>query len=212
MVTATRSTDVETDAWLAGVYARSAQRHERLCPRQVLGVRTGLAAAEALGVDPRAQGRALYIFTETDGCFTDGVEAATGCSLGHRNMRLMDYGRVAIVAAHVETGAAVRVSPAAGVRETASAYAPDEQRHYYQQLLGYQTMPDAALLLVRPVRLRVDLAALLGRKGIRVDCDRCGEEILNGRQHLDSGRPVCQGCTGAAFYADNGCPESSISA
>ena len=200
MVTAARSADVQADAWLAGVYARSAQRHERLCPRQVLGVRMGLAAAEALGVDPRAPGRALYIFAETDGCFTDGVEAATGCSLGHRSMRLMDYGRVAIVAMHVESGEAVRVSPAAGVREAAPAYAPGESRRYYQQLEGYQAMPDVALLRVRPVRLRVDLAALRGRKGLRVDCDRCGEEILNGRQHIESGRPVCQGCSGAAFY------------
>ncbi|MBM4409833.1 MAG: formylmethanofuran dehydrogenase [Chloroflexi bacterium] len=192
----------QSDAeWLTGVYARSAQRHERLCPRQVLGVRMGLAAAEALGVDPRASGKALYIFAETDGCFADGVEAATGCSMGHRNMRLMDYGRVAIVAVHIESGAAVRISPAPGVREAASAYAPDESRRYYQQLEGYQAMPDADLLRIRPVSLRVDLAALLGRKGLRVDCDRCGEEVLNGRQHLESGRPVCQGCTGGAFYS-----------
>lgn len=201
MVTATRSTDVGTDAWLAGVYARSSQRHERLCPRQVLGVRMGLAAAEALSVNPRAPGRVLYIFAETDGCFTDGVEAATGCSLGHRNMRLMDYGRVAIVAVHVESGEAVRISPAAGVRETAEAYAPGERRRYYQQLQGYQLMPEAELLRIRSVHLRVDLTALLGQKGTRATCHRCGEEILNGRQHLESGRTVCQGCTGAAFYA-----------
>lgn len=201
MITALRSTGVGGDVWLAEVYARSAQRHERLCPRQVLGVRMGLAAAVALGVDPRAPGKALYVFAETDGCFADGVEAATNCSIGHRNMRLMDYGRVAIVAVHIESGAAARVSPAPGVREIAAGYAPDEPRRYYQQLEGYQAMPDAELLRIRPVRLRVDVAALLGRKGSRVDCDRCGEEILNGRQHLEAGRPVCQGCTGTAFYA-----------
>lgn len=209
MVTAQRTTGLVAsppaiqagEGWLVDVYARSAQRHERLCPRQVLGVRMGLAAAVALGVDPHQPGKALYVFAETDGCFADGVEAATGCSMGHRNMRLMDYGRVAIVAVHVESGDAVRVSPAPGVREAATAYAPDEPRRYYQQLEGYQAMPDAELLRIRPVSLRVDLAALLGRKGLRVDCDRCGEEILNGRQHLEAGRPVCQGCMSGAFYS-----------
>lgn len=204
MVTAMRPASRETPSadWLAGVYARSAQRHERLCPRQVLGVRMGLAAARALDVDPRAPGRALYVFTETDGCFADGVEAATGCSLGHRNMRLMDYGRVAIVAVHLESHAAVRVSPAAGVREAAAAYAPaGETRRYYQQLEGYQAMPDEALLRVEPVTLRVDLAALVGRKGLRVDCARCGEEVLNGREFVVDGAPVCQACAGPAFYA-----------
>jgi len=204
MVTAIRPASAGAPAadWLAGVYERSAQRHERLCPRQVLGVRMGLAAAHALGVDPRSPGKALYVFTETDGCFADGVEAATGCSLGHRNMRLMDYGRVAIVVTHLESGEAVRVSPAPGVREAAAAYAPaGEARRYYQQLEGYQAMPDEALLRVEPVALRVDLAALLGRKGLRVDCARCGEEVLNGREFLLDGAPVCQACAGPAFYA-----------
>ncbi len=209
MVTAQRTTDLAVspsftqanEGWLAEVYARSAQRHERLCPRQVLGVRMGLAAAAALGVDPRAPGKALYVFAETDGCFADGVEAATGCSMGHRTMRLMDYGRVALVATHLESGAAVRVAPAPGVREAASAYAPPgETRRYYQQLEGYQAMPDDALLRVEPVTLRVDMAALLGRKGLRVDCARCGEEVLNGREFLDGRGAVCQACAGPAFY------------
>ena len=37
----------------------------------------------------------LYTFVETDGCFADGVMVATGCSLGHRTLRLIDYGKVA---------------------------------------------------------------------------------------------------------------------
>ena len=53
-------------------------------------------------------------------------------------------------------------------------------------------MPDAALLRVRPVQLRIELATLLGRKGLRAACNRCGEEVLNGRQVVESGRPVCQ--------------------
>lgn len=184
----------------AGAYERSAVRHGRLCPRQVLGVRMGFAAMRALDVAPGSARGALYLFVETDGCFADGVEAATGCSLGHRDMRLVDYGRVAVVAVHVASRAAVRVSPAARVREMAAAYVPGESRRYHQQLEGYQTMPDAELLRIQPVQLQVDLARLLGRKGVRVECDRCGEEVLNGRERAIAGRPVCEGCADEAPY------------
>ena len=37
----------------------------------------------------------LLTFVETDGCFADGVSVATGCWLGRRTMRLVDYGKVA---------------------------------------------------------------------------------------------------------------------
>jgi formylmethanofuran dehydrogenase subunit E len=60
----------------------------------VLGVRIGLAAGEALDLDlPRADKR-LLMLVETDGCFADGVSVATGCWLGRRTLRLVDYGRV----------------------------------------------------------------------------------------------------------------------
>jgi len=59
-------------------------RHTRLCPRQVLGVRIGMAGLAAHGwAGPPDRGR-LLVIVETDGCFTDGVEAATGFTVGRR--------------------------------------------------------------------------------------------------------------------------------
>ena len=55
----------------------SSQRHSHLCPRQVLGVRIGLAGTHALGIEVPQKKKRLLIFVETDGCFTDGVEVAT---------------------------------------------------------------------------------------------------------------------------------------
>lgn len=184
--------------------ARSATHHDRLCPRQVLGVRMGLAAREALGLaDELPRGR-LLVFVETDGCFVDGVEAATGCSIGHRTLRLQDYGRVAITAVDTETHRAVRIAPRATVRDRAAAFAGDETRRYYQQMDGYRVMPTAELLVVTPVALTFDLDALLGRPGIRVACERCGEEVLNGREQLVDGVPLCAACRAPAYYAPLG--------
>jgi formylmethanofuran dehydrogenase subunit E len=38
----------------------------------------------------------LFAFVETDGCFCDGVAVASGCWVGHRTLRLMDYGKVPV--------------------------------------------------------------------------------------------------------------------
>jgi formylmethanofuran dehydrogenase subunit E len=196
-----RNRDVVADDMAVALALRAtALRHERLCPRQVLGVRIGFAGLEALGLKDGAGPGRVHAFVETDGCFADGVEAATGSSMGHRTMRLEDYGRAAATFVDVETGAAVRVAPAAGIRERASVYDPGEQRRYYAQLHGYQRMPADELLTVTPVALRDDIDRIRGRKGTRVDCDACGEEVINQREVVRQGATLCLACAGPAYY------------
>jgi len=184
--------------------AESAAHHDRLCPRQVLGVRMGLAGAARMGVEVPRRDRRLLVFAETDGCFADGVTAATGCTVGHRTFRVMDYGRVAITVVDTQTREAVRIGVAPGVREAARAYAPDEPRRYYAQIEGYQRMPERELLTIETVALTLDLDALMGRPGVRVDCSRCGEEVLNAREMILDGAVVCPGCAGPAYYRTAG--------
>ena len=147
--------------------AESASHHDRLCPRQVLGVRMGLAGAARFGVEVPRSDRRLLVFAETDGCFADGVMAATGCAVGHRTFRVQDYGRIAITVVDTESHEAVRIGVAPGVREAALAFAPGETRRYYAQIEGYQRMPERELLTVEPVALTFDLDALMGRPGVR---------------------------------------------
>lgn len=175
-------------------------RHKHLCPRQVLGVRLALAGAAALGASLPFVGRRLLVYVESDGCFADGVEVATGATVGQRTLRVMDYGKVALTFVDVASGAAARVSPRPGIRLSALAYAPDEPRRYRAQLRGYQLMPDEELLLVRPVRVRTPPAQVLSRAGRRVLCASCGEEIMNEREIRLEGRVLCVSCVGAGYY------------
>ena len=50
----------------------SSSRHDHLCPRQVLGVRMGLAGLEAIGLEAPMPHKAALVFIETDGCFPAG--------------------------------------------------------------------------------------------------------------------------------------------
>lgn len=135
-----------------------------------------------MGLDLPRTDKRLLIILETDGCFADGVEVATGCTVGHRTLRVEDYGKIAATFIDVKSGAAVRIAPRLDVRERAYAYAPTEPRHYFAQLQAYQIMPDGELLTIEPVTLTTPIAEIVSRPGVRVNCAHCGEEIINERE------------------------------
>ncbi len=190
----TRMPDLQT------ILQISSARHSHLCPRQVLGARIGLAGMRALGFDEPPAKKRLLVITETDGCFADGLIAATGCTVGHRTLRVEDYGKIAATFVDVRTGRAVRVAPRLDVRERAYAYAPDEKRHYFAQLRGYQVMPDDELLTVQEVALTTPVEAIVSRPGVRVNCAVCGEEIINERETWVDGQPYCHTCLQPGYY------------
>lgn len=180
--------------------AASAARHSHLCPRQVLGVRAGLAAGAFLGLDLPRHDKRLLVILETDGCFADGIEVATGATVGHRTLRIEDYGKTAATFVDTHTGRAVRLIPAPGVRQAAHSYAPLADSLYTAQLHGYQSMPDAELFAITEVLLDPPLEAILSQHGLKAICAECGEEIINQREVLRAGRTLCRSCAGQAYY------------
>ncbi|MCC7449317.1 MAG: TraR/DksA C4-type zinc finger protein [Anaerolineae bacterium] len=179
---------------------QSSALHKHLCPRQVLGARMGVYAADLFGVELPQDNKRFYAFVETDGCFADGVSVATGCWLGRRTMRLMDYGRVAVTIVDTESEHAIRFWPHPQARCRALTCAPDAQSRWHAQLAAYQIMPTEELLCAAPVALTVSLAALISRPGVRTMCEQCGEEILNERAVLVEGHTLCRSCAGDSYY------------
>src|SRR3989304_10086580 len=85
--------------------------HGHLCPGQVLGVRMTMAVCRALGVEePKSMRKCLVVFVEIDRCATDAIQALTGCSLGKRTLKHLDYGKMAATFVNVSSGDAVRVA------------------------------------------------------------------------------------------------------
>jgi formylmethanofuran dehydrogenase subunit E len=180
----------------------SSSHHSHLCPRQIIGARIGLAGLRALGFDEPPAKKRLLVIIETDGCFADGVIAATECTVGHRTLRVEDYGKAAATFIDTETGRALRVAPALDVREQACASVPEEPRHYFAQMQAYRTLPDEALLTVAPVELTTPVEAIVSRPGLRTNCAVCGEEIMNERELLREGLVLCRACAGSGYYRE----------
>lgn len=178
----------------------SSRDHKHICPRQILGVRIGLKGISASNLGAPSNKKQLLVIAETDGCFIDGLIAATKCTVGHRTLRVEDYGKTAATFVNIQTGRAYRVAPVLDIRQRAETYSSDEPRHYFAQLQAYQAMPDNEMMTVQEVILNTPITEIVSHSGVRLNCDRCGEEIMNERQILIEGKQYCRSCAQGGYY------------
>jgi formylmethanofuran dehydrogenase subunit E len=178
----------------------SSRDHSHLCPRQILGVRIGLAGKTSLSFSKPPAKKQLLAISETDGCFVDGVIAATGCTVGHRTLRVEDYGKVAVTFVDTRTGRAVRIVPRLDIRELACSYIQDDSSRYLAQMEAYQTMPDEKMLMIQEVVLNIPIEKIVSKPGVRANCDVCGEEIMNEREVARKGLILCLSCAHGGYY------------
>ncbi|HNY70011.1 MAG TPA: FmdE family protein [Syntrophorhabdus sp.] len=99
---------------LKELYELGLKFHGHKCPAMPMGIRAGLAAMKALGVE-RSQDKELVVEAETAeghaaGCFVDGIMVATGATYGKSNIRKLGYGKMAFTLIDTATNRAVRVS------------------------------------------------------------------------------------------------------
>lgn len=180
----------------------SVNMHGHLCPGQILGVRMSMLGLCKIGItDPRGRDRkSLIVFVEMDRCATDAVQSVTGCSLGRRTMKFMDYGKMAATFLNTSTGRAVRVFAKDESREKAKAYFPEIGNKYAAQLQAYKVMSDSELFEVMEVNVTIKPEDLPGRPLRRVRCDACGEHVHDMREVSKSGKVLCIACAMGGYY------------
>lgn len=189
------------DKSLQELLDQSAADHSHLCPRQVIGVRMGILAGRLLDLNLPQSKKRLLVIVESDGCFADGVAVATGATVGHRTMRVEDFGKIAAVFVDTKTSKVIRIAPALDLRERANAYAPEgETRRYFAQLHGYQIMPLDEMFFTEEVVLNASIKEIVSRPGVRTNCESCGEEIINEREVNHEGMRLCLTCAGQSYY------------
>src|SRR4030067_2091686 len=88
----------------------------RICAGQVLGVRMAMLGCQSLGIDEPTRGKRLIVYVEIDSCMADAIAAVTGCRLGKRTLKHMDYGKCACTFVDTLTERAVRVLARADAR------------------------------------------------------------------------------------------------
>jgi formylmethanofuran dehydrogenase subunit E len=180
----------------------SVRAHGHLCPGQVLGVRMSMLGLEKTGItDPKGKDRkSLIVFVEMDRCATDAVRSVTGCTLGKRTLKFMDYGKMAATFLNLKTGMAVRVYAKDESRNLARSYFPDMEDKYRAQLGAYKMMSDGELFEVMEVEVALEPQDMPGRPLRRVRCEGCGEYVQDMRESREGGSVLCRPCFKGGYY------------
>ena len=180
----------------------SVKVHGHLCPGQVLGVRMSILGLKSIGIgDPKGRDRkSIIVFVEMDRCATDAVQSVTGCSLGHRTMKFMDYGKMAATFVNLETGKATRIIAREDSRDRAKEYCPGIGDKYAAQAQAYKVMADHELFGTMEVAIILRPEDMPGRPLGRVQCSRCGEHVQDLRERVIAGEVLCRPCAAGGYY------------
>jgi formylmethanofuran dehydrogenase subunit E len=178
----------------------AAERHGHLCAGQVLGVRMALHALQELGIDVEREPKRVIVYVEIDRCAADAVATVARVSLGKRTLKYLDYGKMAATFVDTETQRACRVVALESARERARHYTPPDLEKHQAELIAYQQMPDAELFNVHHVAVAIPEFDKPGHPLRRVECERCGEGINDGREIIRNGETLCRACASGAYY------------
>ncbi|MBS1813648.1 MAG: formylmethanofuran dehydrogenase [Acidobacteria bacterium] len=185
--------------------------HGHLCAGQILGVRMAMYACALLDVDDPRMGpdrKRLVTFVEIDRCATDAIGVVTGCRLGKRALKFVDYGKMAATFVDLhnkvsdDTYAALRVVALETSRELARQRFPAIENKNEQQMRAYRELSDGELFKVERVSVSLPANEFPGYKGGRVACVRCGEGINYARGVETPQGTICRACASpeARYY------------
>ncbi len=171
------------------------------CAGQVLGVRMAVAGCTAVGIEDPKKTKQLIVYVEIDRCASDAIQAVTGCKLGKRTLKHVNYGKMAATFVNLATGRAVRVAARESARESALRYRSGEADVHTGQITAYKVMPEEELLTLTPVSVTVPPEDLPGPPSRRAFCETCGECVNDGREVHREGCVLCRACAGDAYYS-----------
>jgi formylmethanofuran dehydrogenase subunit E len=176
--------------------------HGHVCAGQVIGVRMSMIGLREIKItDPKGSDRKkLYVLVEIDRCATDAIQTVTGCTLGKRSLKWLDYGIMAATFVNLETGKAVRITAREESRELAKKYVPLVPGKYQQQLEAYRIMPEEELFKIEVVQVTIPPEDMPGRPLKRVQCQGCGDWVQDCRETVKEGKIMCRSCSDGRYY------------
>lgn len=201
---------------------KAGELHGHFCPYVALGVRAGVIALKALGIEQNLGMEEVVAIVETNNCFSDGIQVVTGCTFANNALIYHDLGKTAVTVAKRD-GEGVRVAVRADYADSFDARYPEaaalfqkivterqEQTPEEQERLvqlwaetSYRQLevPEDELFTVQRVQIEVPTYAPILAS---VTCAVCGERVMETRARVRDGHPVCIPCASAPHYRLDG--------
>lgn len=184
--------------------------HGHRCWASISGFRMGLAALRTLGVKRSGGSQLLAVVEIGDDhggmCFADGVQYATGCTVGKGNLRKAGYGKLGVILIEKASNRALRIrykptlqpqiAESAFMKKRGMGIMPDEIPEAEQMELVdlVWNAPEADIMTIEEVfQWEEDwLPEIMGF----VPCQACGELVAKAYLRVVGEKHVCIPCSG----------------
>ncbi len=179
--------------------------HGHLCPGTVIGTRMGLVGMREIGItDPTgSQRKDMMVFIETDRCPVDAISIVTGCRISRKNLKFLDWGKVAATFVNLKSGKAIRILCPDSSKDhinkyVKGEYSNDKDGKTAREVAAYKIMPENEIFIIQEVK--VDLP-VNDKEKFKVKCEVCGETVNNHREIVKDGKIMCKSCgEGKSYY------------
>lgn len=167
--------------------------HGHICFGITMGTKMTLAAMRYLGLDPQVKNKNLIVYTEIDRCCTDAIQVITGCSLGHRNLKYVDYGKFAATFVNTTNNQAIRAT----IKESCEIKGSPEDI-----VEKMAKTPENEIVNIQKVTVNIPEMDLPGLPKKRETCSKCGERVMDGREVIIGNKVLCKACANGKYYTE----------
>lgn len=198
-----------------GFVEKAKEFHGHTCPFVVLGLRASEIALERLRLaragEKETIGEEILAIVECNNCFTDGVQVATGCTLGNNSLIYLDTGKNAVTIVRRGDWRGVRVYVDS---EKLEKYFKKEATDLFEKVvikregtaedserlsrlwteIGRRMMniPESEFKIEELKVKEIERAPIFET----IKCEKCGELAMKTRIEYVKGKAVCSGCLG----------------
>lgn len=193
--------------------------HGHYCPGVALGVKAVDAAFRRLGITDNTGMEEIMAAVECNNCFVDGVQFASGCSLGNNALVYKDLGKTAATFYRRSGKGAVRIC----VKSFDIPVGTEEERREGDELFAKavkrrEKLTDAESARMKALWTQRSFATIDAADDVlftitdvpvptvpfapimdSLVCDRCGEKVMESRAVFRDSKPVCLSCAGEEY-------------
>ncbi|MBL6962938.1 MAG: formylmethanofuran dehydrogenase [Bacteroidetes bacterium] len=205
---------------LGKLLIESARLHGHYCPGLALGV---MAAQYAMKqIDSTSDGlEDMIAITETNNCFSDGVQYVTGCTFGNNALVFNDFGKTAFTLCKRD-GYGIRISVQANSKEYIHKKTNGFTKNYKQVVENHnRDVNEVTKYKKKGKKAAFALLDLDFRQIFKVEqiktvipayapshqsliCDVCGESVMSTRIIEKAKKKVCKSCSSHSYMQLNG--------
>ena len=200
---------------------KAGQIHGHFCPGLAMGVMAAAYAMKALGVNSDGMEEVLAI-TETNNCFSDGIQFVTGCTFGNNALIFQDLGKTAFSLVR-RNGEGMRISVKEDTKEVINSLIKSEFHAVFEEVVknhnrnkekhdefkrsGKEKAFAMLNLDIQKLFLIEDVKTVIpdyARSYESIICDGCGEPVMETRVINIDKKSICLSCAHAGFYQLDG--------